>query len=348
MQFETTCPNEHVIRFPLELAGRTGHCPKCSARFTIPTLNEIRESLGEDMDEETDAAFLEVERKRKEKIKQRTIAKKAKMEEMMRLSSTSNEEKEKNQSDFPAFLETNSASQPDGKTSEKKESLFVSTDENPSEKDADSEDSHEDSGEMIQFMCPNGHILSAAAEQAGKAGICPECQAKFLVPDFDDEEEDEKLDKEITTPPLPQEEKFPLKLDLGLEPADKKESPSVSDSRKVTRSPSGSDAPKTFLYPGIAVKEDGQVDIGLEELSSQIPEALRMDPMAKVFWGLWNEFGKLRKMELHTADGKVYFPVEFHESKSLSPIGYFEVQEEKESVTVIIRWDNIVRILIRD
>lgn len=344
MQFETTCPNDHVIRFPLELAGRTGHCPKCSARFTIPTLEEIRESLGEDMDEDTEAVFLEVERKRKEKARQRAAAKKAKMEEMMRFSSSSKEAKEADERWTP---------QPEEKEekAEKPESLFAFTDEKGQEKEeeADSDDSQEDSGEMIQFMCPNGHILSAAADQAGKAGICPECQAKFLVPDFDDEEEEER---EATPPPAPPREKnFELELDLGLDPkkeAKEESAPSPSEVKKVTRSPSGSDAPQAFLYPGIAVKEDGQVDVGLEELSSQIPEALRMDPMAKVFWGLWNEFGKLRKIELHTADGKIYFPVGFQESKSLSSIGYFEIQEEKEPVTAIIRWDNIVRILVRD
>ncbi|MDO4583877.1 MAG: hypothetical protein Q4D62_07210 [Planctomycetia bacterium] len=346
MQFETTCPNEHVIRFPLELAGRTGHCPKCSARFTIPTLNEIRESLGEDMDEETEAAFLEVERKRKEKIQQRAAAKKAKMEEMMRLSASKEAREEKKEVDFSAFTEKAKEDAPEN--SEKKEPLFAPTQEDT---DADSEDSHEDSGEMIQFMCPNGHILSAAADQAGKAGICPECQAKFLVPDFDEDEE-EGEEKEELAPPAPptppKQDDFSLKLDLELDVKKEDVAPSLSDSRKITRSPSGSDAPAAFLYPGIAVKEDGQVDIGLEEVSSQIPEALRVDPMAKIFWNLWNEFGKIRKLELHTADGKVYFPVEFHESKSLSSVGYFEIQEENETLTAILRWDNIVRILIRN
>ena len=35
----------------------------------------------------------------------------------------------------------------------------------------------------IRFACPNGHQLNVKAEFAGKRAICPECQAKLLVPD---------------------------------------------------------------------------------------------------------------------------------------------------------------------
>jgi len=34
----------------------------------------------------------------------------------------------------------------------------------------------------IRFLCPNGHKLNVKAFLAGKRGICPDCDAKFLVP----------------------------------------------------------------------------------------------------------------------------------------------------------------------
>ncbi len=34
----------------------------------------------------------------------------------------------------------------------------------------------------IRFLCPNGHKLNVKAFLAGKRGICPRCDAKFLVP----------------------------------------------------------------------------------------------------------------------------------------------------------------------
>jgi len=34
----------------------------------------------------------------------------------------------------------------------------------------------------IRFFCPNGHKLNVKAFLAGERGICPQCDAKFLVP----------------------------------------------------------------------------------------------------------------------------------------------------------------------
>ena len=34
----------------------------------------------------------------------------------------------------------------------------------------------------IRFLCPNGHKLNIKAYLAGKRGICPECDAKFIIP----------------------------------------------------------------------------------------------------------------------------------------------------------------------
>jgi hypothetical protein len=34
----------------------------------------------------------------------------------------------------------------------------------------------------VRFECPNGHRLHVKAFLAGKRGICPECEARFVVP----------------------------------------------------------------------------------------------------------------------------------------------------------------------
>ena len=38
----------------------------------------------------------------------------------------------------------------------------------------------------IQFMCPNGHTLSAPDHQAGKEGKGPKCESAFLVPELEE------------------------------------------------------------------------------------------------------------------------------------------------------------------
>jgi hypothetical protein len=34
----------------------------------------------------------------------------------------------------------------------------------------------------IRFLCPNGHALNVKAHLANRRGICPHCQAQFMVP----------------------------------------------------------------------------------------------------------------------------------------------------------------------
>ena len=36
----------------------------------------------------------------------------------------------------------------------------------------------------VRFQCPNGHALHVKANLAGKRGICPKCDARFIVPSF--------------------------------------------------------------------------------------------------------------------------------------------------------------------
>ena len=54
------------------------------------------------------------------------------------------------------------------------------------------------------------------------------------------------------------------------------------------------------------------------------------------------------KIEIQTADGRVFCPLEFYEDRSLSRIGYFEALDEKERpITLVIRWENVVRIVVK-
>ena len=47
----------------------------------------------------------------------------------------------------------------------------------------------------IRFTCPNGHQLHVKEFLAGKRGICPECDAKFVIPAVD-------LVEDVTASPL--------------------------------------------------------------------------------------------------------------------------------------------------
>ena len=36
---------------------------------------------------------------------------------------------------------------------------------------------------MIEFLCPNGHLIHCTEDQAGRAARCPQCGVRFRVPD---------------------------------------------------------------------------------------------------------------------------------------------------------------------
>jgi DNA-directed RNA polymerase subunit RPC12/RpoP len=46
---------------------------------------------------------------------------------------------------------------------------------------------------VIKFRCPNGHPLAAPANRVGKAGQCPRCQTRFVVPAATDKESAETV-----------------------------------------------------------------------------------------------------------------------------------------------------------
>lgn len=54
----------------------------------------------------------------------------------------------------------------------------------------------------IEFACPNGHILKAPEERAGKTGKCPKCGVAFVVPSAEEPIEDFEAE---APPPAPAE-----------------------------------------------------------------------------------------------------------------------------------------------
>lgn len=53
----------------------------------------------------------------------------------------------------------------------------------------------------IRFHCPNGHRLNVKSFLAGNRGICPECNARFLIPFTSGVKAELLLETEVTTVP---------------------------------------------------------------------------------------------------------------------------------------------------
>lgn len=53
----------------------------------------------------------------------------------------------------------------------------------------------------IRFFCPNGHKLNVKEHLAGKAGFCPECGARLVIPYHSTRKSSKELGKENTQQP---------------------------------------------------------------------------------------------------------------------------------------------------
>lgn len=53
-----------------------------------------------------------------------------------------------------------------------------------------SPDLNGDTEDTIVFLCPNGHKLNGPSSLQGKPGQCPHCNTRFVIPEFDDVDEE--------------------------------------------------------------------------------------------------------------------------------------------------------------
>lgn len=317
-QFELFCPNDHKIKFTLDWAGRTVPCPRCGEKFTIPELNDIRESLGDELDEEMQAAFSEAEVKIAERA-QKAAAKKAlqkKKEQASAQRQTKESSGEKRTTSSEHLAESNMISE-------------------------DATDAGDEDGD-IEFRCPNGHILSAPLEMQGKPGQCPECGAKYLTPSLDEDEDDE-----IVPPPVPLGKVLPS--GVATPP------PGVSPSAPPTSVGGTGDVFSLGLMPesgktAIRVSGKGELFSFLGKGNSRSSHSddvppIFSEPMARIFWMFWQRRDESSILTVHTDDGKVFHPNEFHMEEALPEVAVFTVTNPNGSDTIIaVRWSCITHI----
>ncbi|MCR5164714.1 MAG: hypothetical protein K6C40_11910 [Thermoguttaceae bacterium] len=418
-EFEFECPNGDQVKFTLEMCGHTAKCPKCGIRFDVPKLEFVREMLEGQIDEELEEEFKNAEVKYQEFLKAKAL-KRAQLEKEKKEKAEKEEEKaeQKKAAQEKAEQEAKEKAEQEKAEQEAKEKAESEAKENEekvkkpldfqfafgmdSSEESSEEPTEESSEEMISFLCPNGHQLEAPVSSAGKKGKCPECGAKFKVPTMESLEETSQGSELELNP------EGGLSLD-EIQASEQTKAFTDKESKvlppKITISKDSTEKP--FLYPNLAIGKTGEIDLGLDETIQSIPEAVKMDPMAKFFWTLWTsgaepaaESGKTEegvkdgaesdgkpeespeekadgkpeekeekpeqndfraniigssikssqagKIEIQTADGKIFTPMEFYEDRSLSRIGYFEALDEKERpITLVIRWENVVRIVVK-
>jgi len=167
---------------------------------------------------------------------------------------------------------------------------------------------------LIVFLCPNGHKLNSPASLQGKAGQCPHCGAKFIVPSYDDHDDD------------------------ALEIVE--DDPRASDSQRVRGSSRVQDS-------------DDVIDIDLDDQSESIQPAAQsrlggQHPMAMAFARLWDQRSAGRQVELFTTDGASVICERFRAISVHEDAGVFAARDDAGSMAVVIvAWNAVARIALR-
>lgn len=165
-------------------------------------------------------------------------------------------------------------------------------------------------GELIVFLCPNGHRLNSPASLAGRPGQCPHCGAKFLIPELEESIEDEQQEHEVAI------NDNGISLDEIVIQVD-----------ASSRGGPGSSKSRVGNQPAA-------------------PPAANLHPMAQLLQRLWPRKAAGAMLEIHLGDGKLLAPDEF---AARDPrFALFGVREANGSHTLTaVAWDSIERVVVR-
>jgi hypothetical protein len=174
-----------------------------------------------------------------------------------------------------------------------------------------------DAGDVIVFLCPNGHKLNCPASMQGKAGKCPHCGAKFLIPQYSTEDavEDEQP---------PDDEELPEEDDVELEMADEPEEPAYERPRAAPP-----ELPFDFSGGLAPAGDQGSV-------------------LPNLFNELWLHHDQTLVIEVQLRSGATITPHHYAHDSSQQGYAIFAVKEPHGAYTLsVVAWDQIERITVR-
>jgi hypothetical protein len=165
-------------------------------------------------------------------------------------------------------------------------------------------------GEVFVFLCPNGHKLNGPPSLKGKAGQCPHCGAKFLIP-ADDEE-------------VPTGE---------------------AEDEGSAGGPFGDGASGGFQLPFGEMGEE-VIDAAVEEPLAPPPPGTA--GLGYIFARLWEQREEQTEVEIFLTEGEIMSPDRYSEILSSSDFGVFAIQEGDGNFTVsVVPWSAVRRVGLR-
>jgi hypothetical protein len=183
--------------------------------------------------------------------------------------------------------------------------------------------------DIIVFLCPNGHKLNGPSNLAGKAGKCPHCGAKFVIPRADEMPEEEEESEE--------------------EPAEVVRSQRMSDSAVVDPRDM-EQLEEVEEFP--AGEPEGVEELAPEDLLDQEevlpPPPPGSHPLGNIFARLWRFKTQERDVQLHLQGGEILSPAMYCRDLSYKEFGVFAVSNDDGTFTVTtIPWHLVTRIAFR-
>jgi hypothetical protein len=278
------CPNGHQLTAPDHMAGKSGKCPKCSTAFAVPTLEEL--ALGEEP-EGAEAASPAPKANEADRLPPGMAP------EGAPAGSTS---------------EVGAAAKPEAGKSGIGGSGVVSG----SKIGTESTKGSKPAAGIFVFLCPNGHKLNGPPSLKGKAGQCPHCGARFVIPEDDVPEED------IPTG--------------AVEDDDVPSGETVED-----EIPSGEEV------------ADDVVEADVEELEPD-PEPIPpgVHSLGYIVGRLWDHKSETTELEIFLQEGEIISPDHYAEILSTGEYGVFAHQEAEDNFSLsVIPWSAVRRVDLR-
>lgn len=178
--------------------------------------------------------------------------------------------------------------------------------------------------DTIVFLCPNGHKLNGPSSLQGSPGQCPHCNTRFVIPDFDDVNE-ETYDAGDSKTDLWDDEDDAVAAE-GAEEIDEIE-PLPADASGVSRVAWSAAAGET-----------------------SISRTARPDhPMPALFDRFWGYKRRGSVLELHLKTGEILVPENYSVDLSRGDYGVFTMIERTgERTLTTIAWDTVARVAVKD
>jgi hypothetical protein len=289
------CPNGHQLTAPDHLAGKTGKCPKCSTAFMVPTLEELAagEAPADEPAGETPKPPAEDDRMPPAKPAAE--------------GATADPEAEK------SGVEKSAGKSDVGQSDTSKSGVAGSS------KIGTESTKGKSGSNVFVFLCPNGHKLNGPPSLKGKAGQCPHCGARFVIPEDDIPEED------IPTGAADEDELPEEEVPAG-EP--------VEDEASV----------EAELEP-----EEEVIEAVVEEAEPD-PEPIPpgVHALGYIVGRLWDHKTETTELEIFLQEGEIISPDQYSELLSTGEYGVFAHKEGDEDYSLsVIPWSAVRRVDLR-